>query len=383
MDGLKERVKFMERHFTNYLQKNNSDFQSFSQPDFCDDPEKVYFFLGRVVPIYGERLADHNIKFECYLEGDKLEEYEIDIEKLDEFFFFPSQIVVLEGTYQSLTKKIICERIHYDTIVTQEPLSIPQTNTPSYFTMITASGPYSKIDQLNYTSLFDLLKIVKKEKPNLVILTGPFLDESNKLVQTGSITYDNETFEFEDFFDELMIGIQDNVKPSQVIIIPSTTEVHHFYPLPQQPYNKKNTNVCRFMSNPCQIIVENDVKIGLASADFLQDVMMNNYRKIKSPNFGEIILQKTLNQRNFYPIYPGQTMIDPTNYEMMQMETIPDIFIYQSQIHPKITKVGNTLMINHGRISRGEMPGVYSKISVLLDPTIKITERTKAELLTL
>ena len=54
---------------------------------------------------------------------------------------------------------------------------------------------------------------MKIEKPNLLILSGPFLDENNTVLQNGECKNEkNEFIDFEEQLRALLIGIRDTVK---------------------------------------------------------------------------------------------------------------------------------------------------------------------------
>ena len=51
------------------------------------------------------------------------------------------------------------------------------------------------------------------EKPNILILSGPFLDENNIIFQNGECKNEkNEFIDFEEQLRALLIGIRDTVK---------------------------------------------------------------------------------------------------------------------------------------------------------------------------
>lgn len=136
---------------------------------------------------------------------------EVDLSQLKEnkksYSLFPGQIVAMEGMNTSGRKMVvgrICEgaahgaqkstvkdllRYHYDdSFQGGSPLKV-----------IAASGPFTTSDNLDYQPLFDLAKIILAEKPDVVILIGPFVDMRHQAVRSGQTT-----LEFQDGVETLV-----------------------------------------------------------------------------------------------------------------------------------------------------------------------------------
>lgn len=101
---------------------------------------------------------------------------------------------------------------------------------------------------------------------------------------------------------------------TRVVLIPSTNEISHIYPLPQPPLSQdlfKQTKMAPVLvSNPSMFSV-NDVSIGIVNSDVLKDMCINmcvkNPPATDKPNKSKIdlVLESILQQRNFYPLYPS------------------------------------------------------------------------------
>lgn len=62
-----------------------------------------------------------------------------------------------------------------------------------------ACGPFTPTDSLAYQPLLDLMEVVVREEPHLLLLTGPLLDAEHPAVKNEPLA---ETFQ--DVFDRLL-----------------------------------------------------------------------------------------------------------------------------------------------------------------------------------
>lgn len=111
---------------------------------------------------------------------------------------FPGQIVAIEGMNPSgrkLQVQRLCEG------AAAEPLRSRvgdlqrwhyQEQEGQPLKLIAAAGPFTTSDNFNYQPLQDLLHVVKSNRPDVVILTGPFVDMEHKAVKSGQTALQDE-----------------------------------------------------------------------------------------------------------------------------------------------------------------------------------------------
>ena len=108
-------------------------------------------------------------------------------------------------------------------------------------------------------------------------------------------------------------------KKTKIVLVPSTREINHIYPLPQPAYvAQKNDDFIR-IGNP-QTFMINDITFGILNSDAKID----------------IALKSILEQRTFYPVYPSNpaSPIEWAQYRNMMFPDgiTPDVLIIPSEL---------------------------------------------------
>ena len=138
--------------------------------------------------------------------------------------------------------------------------------------MSVAAGPFTTSDSLLYEPLADLMQKVQNDKPDLLILLGPFVDTKHDQIINGDLKEP-----FEDLFDRQVQQIVEGTEKLATtdVFVPSHRDVHHDFVYPQPPFSSKVHTAefnaaerIHFVSDPCTLVV-NNVSIGLSSMDVL------------------------------------------------------------------------------------------------------------------
>ena len=109
-------------------------------------------------------------------------------------------------------------------------------------------------DASSYTPLLDLVDVLRREKPDVIILLGPFVDAQSQLVAVSVCLYGwsfarvkptvrvqradlDVTYEqlYQDVIGKVAEVVMEELTQSQLIIIPSMRDVCHDFVFPQAP----------------------------------------------------------------------------------------------------------------------------------------------------
>jgi len=161
---------------------------------------------------------------------------------------------------------------------------------------------------------------------------GPFLDERHKVVESGNISLNENSFQYDAFFRHLMAAIESRLSmvSTEILIQPSLKDVHHPYPFPQPPFPNKFSRI-RYLSNP-QKIVLNGIIIQLLNADIFTDMEMAMISRPKG-DIQELTIKALLEQKSLYPIFPPISNDFPVEYKhrkVFELNEQPDILLVQS-----------------------------------------------------
>ncbi|KAG7347080.1 DNA polymerase alpha/epsilon subunit B [Nitzschia inconspicua] len=204
------------------------------------------------------------------------------------FSLFPGQVVALEGmngTGRNLTAHRILEgapppskttpvrqlrQIYYD--------SNKQDGSP--LKVMTACGPFTTSQSLDYQPFIDLMHVILEDAPDVVILTGPFVDVRQPKIQSGNVSIVVEEDEgddapvsasevavsFENLFalkvagliEEALITTSDesyddeNNKgfPTQFVLVPALEDATANWVYPQPPLQDRLPDGAQFLDIP-------------------------------------------------------------------------------------------------------------------------------------
>uniref|UniRef100_A0A672L7N3 DNA polymerase alpha subunit B n=1 Tax=Sinocyclocheilus grahami TaxID=75366 RepID=A0A672L7N3_SINGR len=252
----------------------------------------------------------------------------VDLSELKEFSLFPGQVVVMEGMNPS-GETFVATKLY-------EGIPLPFHCPPEPVMVVMACGPYTPSESLTYDPLIDLITIINKDRPDVCILLGPFVDSKHEQIEKNQVT---ETFET--IFKRCVDSIVEGTKGSgcRLVFVPSQRDVHHHYIYPQPPFNLSNLSKddsarVTLASDPCTLLISN-VTFGLTSTDILFHMGAEEISSGTGTERFTRIMKHMLTQRSYYPLYPPaeEVNMDYDKFQQFsQMNLTPDILIVPSEL---------------------------------------------------
>ncbi|GAA5927523.1 DNA-directed DNA polymerase alpha subunit POL12 [Sporobolomyces koalae] len=256
--------------------------------------------------------------------------------------------------------------------------------------VLVAAGPYTVESDLEYEPLDDFLGLVQEEKPDVLVMLGPFIDAAHPLIAAGDVD-ELPTELFRTRISTKLVNLVRASPRTRVLLIPhgrDLTNVHVAYP--QAPFDREDLGLPKsvtMLPNPTSFSV-NEVAFGITSVDVFWSLKMQEFYK-RCPDAEPMpegttidpsakdINQRTgrhlLRQRSFFPIFPsppGNKRLDPlnldiTHYDLVKMNTGPDILIAPSVQKAFSRTVDSVIMINPSFLVReGHQAGTFARLTI-------------------
>ncbi|NXA57174.1 DPOA2 polymerase, partial [Nothocercus julius] len=326
------------------------------------------------VTVLGQIGCDSNGKLNAksvILEGDREHsaggQVPLDLSELQEYSFFPGQVVIVEGT-NSTGKCLVASKL-YEMGMTPPFSGISADTEPRM--VLVACGPYTTSDSIAYDPLSDLVDIIVRDKPDVCVLFGPFLDAKHEEVENYRLLGS-----FSDIFKLCLKTIIEGTRSagSQLVFVPSQRDVHHDYVYPQPPFSyaelpKEDKPRVHFVSDPCTLEIHGTV-FGLTSTDLL--FHMGAEEISSSPGISDRftrILKHVLTQRSYYPLYPpaeGMNVDHETFCVHAALPVTPHVLVVPSELRYFVKDVLGCVCVNPGRLTKGQVGGTYGRLLVQL-----------------
>ncbi|KAL9897781.1 DNA polymerase alpha subunit B isoform 2-T2 [Glossina fuscipes fuscipes] len=270
----------------------------------------------------------------------------LNFSKMKSVAVFPGQVVLASGINPRGDVFMVEE------LITEQDLMMPSPpRLADQLSFVVAAGPFTNADDLVYDPLQDLVTYLKENKPNVLILTGPFVDSNHKLIKENVTR--TETFEM--FFEKIMDGIIDTVGTDTTILVVASYRDAHADPVyPTMPMTLGRTYSNVHMLPDPSLVDLNGLTIGLTSTDILdhiltQELAVNAGDKVKRA------VNYLFHQKSFYPLNPP--IEDTINFDsdlaskFANIDQIPNIIILPSDQKCFLRLVNGCLAINPGRLA--------------------------------
>nr|XP_031363426.1 DNA polymerase alpha subunit B [Lonchura striata domestica] len=160
-------------------------------------------------------------------------EVPLDLSELLEYSLFPGQVVALEGT-NSTGRRMVVTKLYEGVPL---PFHTPTEPMAEQRMVLVACGPFTPSDSITFEPLSDLLEVVARDRPDVCILFGPFLDAKHEQVESCQLLSP-----FSDVFRLCLGTIIEGTRSagSQLVLVPSLRDVSHDFVYPQPPFSFPN-----------------------------------------------------------------------------------------------------------------------------------------------
>ncbi|XP_038142556.1 DNA polymerase alpha subunit B [Cyprinodon tularosa] len=293
----------------------------------------------------------------------------VDLSELKEFSLFPGQVVVMEGMnttgrkfvasklYEGVPLPFYNNNVKMETDEVAEPLNV-----------LVACGPYTPSDSLTFDPLLDLISIIVRDRPDVCLLLGPFVDSKHEQIEKAQVTE-----MFETIFFRCVESILDGTRSvgCQLVFVPSQRDIHHDFIYPQPPFvlpnlSKDQAQRVTLVPDPCTLLIDG-VTFGLTSTDILFHMGAEEISRGTGSDRFSRILNHMLTQRSFYPLYPPTEEVN-MDYEKFQifghMLLTPDVLVVPSELRYFVKDVGGCVCVNPGRLTKGQVGGTYGRLLI-------------------
>eukprot|EP00889_Picochlorum_renovo_P008632 jgi/Picre1/35662/NNA_003123.t1 len=353
MNTLSRRVGYLEQRILSMEEgiEKMHDCKVHSIASACQD---MALFCGRICcDTEGSRLNPQSVILEGSIATSKGARVRLDLSSCSEYRIFPGQIVAVRG--KNPTGFCIVAEQMLSTL----PFTVDRNATTKAFSMVVASGPFTAADNLMYEPLKALIQYCEREKPEVLLLLGPFVDEDHPDIGRGLID-----------------------GPLSVPDHPKTLGI----------------------SNPSTIRYKGTV-LGCSSIDWL----MSSTREEISKSSGPVdrmtsLASQILSQRSYYPMYPPaeNVALDVGRSNTLELVALPEILLTPSELaaFAKPTTIQSrrldsdhsgknltenceeVICINPGRLTKGSTAGTFAHVYINQKASIEesICKRCKVEI---
>ncbi|TRY88882.1 hypothetical protein DNTS_021980 [Danionella cerebrum] len=279
----------------------------------------------------------------------------VDLSELKEFSLFPGQVVLMDGMNPS-GEKFVATKLYegiplpfYFPEVKQE---MEEGGGMDPMMIIMSCGPFTPSETLTFDPLIDLIHIINKDRPDVCILFGPFVDSKHEQIEKNQVTEPFETI-FKRCIDSIIEGTKGT--GCRLVLVPSQRDVHHNYIYPQPPFNLSNlskdeTARVTLASDPCTLLIGN-VTFGLTSTDILFHMGAEEISSGTGTERFSRIMKHMLTQRS-------------------QMIVTPDILVVPSELRYFIKDVIGCVCVNPGRLTKGQVGGTFGRLLIQPNPVL-------------
>ncbi|XP_057707050.1 DNA polymerase alpha subunit B isoform X2 [Corythoichthys intestinalis] len=289
----------------------------------------------------------------------------VDLSELQQYSLFPGQVVAMEGM-NTTGGKLMVSKLYEGIPLPFYSSEAKMDSDEEPVNVLVACGPYTPSDSLNFEPLLDLIHVIGRDRPDVCILLGPFVDSKHEEIAKSQVTEP-----FEAIFARCIESILEGTKSvgCRLVFVPSQRDIHHHYIYPQPPFTLpslcKNPRVT-LVPDPCTVLI-NGVTFGITSTDILLHLGAEEISSGTGSDRFSRLLKHILTQRSYYPLYPPVEDVN-MDYEKFQsfgqMPLTPDILIIPSELRYLVKDIIGCVCVNPGRLTKGQVGGTYGRLLI-------------------
>ncbi|XP_053284054.1 DNA polymerase alpha subunit B [Pleuronectes platessa] len=359
-DKIEELGESLKSHF------NIEEFSPVSLP--AQDSMTV---LGQVCCDSNGKLNAQSVLLEAGPEQGG-QQVPVDLSELKEYSLFPGQVVVMEGM-NTTGRKLVASKLYQSVPLPFYTPEMKMEMDEEPMNVLVACGPFTTSDTLTFDPLLDLISIIVRDRPDVCLLLGPFVDSKHEQIEKAQVT---ETFEA--IFSRCIESIVDGTKSvgCHLVFVPSQRDIHHHFIYPQPPFtlpnlSKDQAQRVTLVPDPCTLLIDG-VTFGVTSTDILFHMGAEEISCGTGSDRFSRILKHILTQRSYYPLYPPVEEVN-MDYEKFQsfgqMPLTPDLLIIPSELRYFVKDVVGCVCVNPGRLTKGQVGGTYGRLMIQRNAT--------------
>ncbi|TFK74750.1 DNA polymerase alpha, subunit B [Pluteus cervinus] len=300
--------------------------------------------------------------------------------------FFPGAIAAFKGKNGGGGKFAVSEIISLPPLKpSPAALGIPNPKIASAdvslpFKLCVAAGPYTHDADLEYESWNSLLQKLKSDKPNALLLLGPFIDTNHSKIKTGKIDVEPQVLFRTKFIDPLRTFLDSS--PGTIAILVSSVQdllsYHVVYPQAElgQELVPRDPRI-HLVPNPTTFSL-NSITFATTSVDALFHVRKEELIKKSMEIMAEApaseddvpadatgnLCRHFFQQRSFYPVFPTpldlshEVNLDVSHMDGLRLDErqdgiAPDVLIIPSRLKYFSKAVYHSTVINPSYVNKG------------------------------
>ncbi|KAI0345724.1 DNA polymerase alpha, subunit B [Trametopsis cervina] len=289
---------------------------------------------------------------------------------------FPGAIVALRGRNGGGGWFLVSEVLTLPPIGSQEPRAL--ADEP--FSMCIASAPFTSDLDLRYEPWQAALRTISTERPDVVLLIGPFIDSTHECIGNGD-TDDTPTEMFNKVFLDPLRDFLDSNPGAIALLVPNVKDLlstHAVFPQDAFESSLVNDPRIQLLPNPCHFVL-NGVVFAVSSVDVLFHLRKEEYfipmsewhsvtpdtHEVSADDVMAGLCCHVLEQRSFYPIFPvphnlsHDVNMDISHFGALTLDSDPDgqeslsVLVLPSRLKQFSKVIQHTTVVNPSYTSKG------------------------------